>query len=157
MPALEPHYHVGIVVPDVAEARARLRAQLGVVWGPIMHLDEVEYADGSGAHLTLPTTLCYSAGSPSLELIEEAPGTVWVRNPHSNLHHIGFWTSDLDGDSRGLVSGGCPLQLCGRAGDAAPVSFTYHHDDDLGIRYELVDAAMRDAMAFLFTPDPTQT
>ena len=82
------------------------------------------------------------------------PGTVWVRNEHSNLHHVGFWSSDLLGDSTGVAAAGCPLQLCGRDGDDAPVSFAYHRDDELGVRFELVDATMRDAMAFLFEPDP---
>jgi hypothetical protein len=45
------------------------------------------------------------------------------------------------------------MQLCGRAGAAAPVSFAYHRNDHLGVRIEVVDATMRDAMSFLFSPD----
>jgi hypothetical protein len=44
------------------------------------------------------------------------------------------------------------MQLCGRAGDQAPVSFAYHHNE-LGVRIEIVDSAMSDAMEFLFRPD----
>jgi catechol 2,3-dioxygenase-like lactoylglutathione lyase family enzyme len=157
VPDLPPHYHVGIVVADLVAARERLREVLGVTWGPVMHLDEVSYLDGTGTHLALPTTICYSTGDPSVELIEEVPGTIWVRNEHSNLHHIGIWTDQLGDDSAAMIGGGCPLQLCGRDGDDAPVSFAYHRDDDLGVRFELVDASMRDAMAFLFRPDPTRT
>jgi hypothetical protein len=157
MPVLPSHYHVGIVVADVYAARERLGELLGMTWGPVLQLDEVSYGDGTGAHLKLPTTMCYSTGNPSLELIQETPGTIWVRNQHSNLHHIGFWSAQLDNDSRDLTRGGCPLQLCGRDGDAAPVSFTYHHDGELGLRLELVDESMREAMAFLFEPDRTTT
>ena len=82
------------------------------------------------------------------------PGTVWVRNDHSNLHHIGFWTDGLADASAELAAAGCPLQLCGRAAQVAPVSFSYHRDDVLGVRVKLVDGSMRDAMAFLFQPDP---
>jgi hypothetical protein len=32
------------------------------------------------------------------------------------------------------------------------VSFAYHRND-LGVRIEIVDGAMREAMAFLFRPD----
>jgi len=145
---------VGIVVPDVAAARDRLADQLGLTWGPILHLDEVAYRDGSGTDLTLPATLCYSVDQPCLELIEAMPGTVWELNEHSNLHHVGIWSDDLLGDSTGLTRAGCPLQLCGRRRDDAPVSFTYQRDDELGVRFELVDATMRDDMAFLFQPDP---
>jgi catechol 2,3-dioxygenase-like lactoylglutathione lyase family enzyme len=156
MPTLPPHYHVGIVVPDVAAARARLTAQLGLRWGPVFRMDDVPYRDGSGAALSLPSTLCYSVDQPCLELIEAVPGTVWELNGHSNLHHVGIWSDDLLGDSTGLAGAGCPLQLCGRDGDDddPPAAFAYHRDDELGVRFELVDATMRDAMSFLFEPDP---
>src|SRR5580704_13975165 len=120
MTTLPNHYHVGIVVTDVAAARARLTATLGVTWGPVMHLDAVDYRDAAGNDVALPTTMCYSVGDPCLELIEEVPGSVWERNAHSNLHHIGYWSDALVGDSASLSSGGCPLQLCGRAGREVP-------------------------------------
>ncbi|MGD0311939.1 MAG: VOC family protein [Acidimicrobiales bacterium] len=153
MPALPPHYHVGIIVPDIAAARLRFSEQVGVTWGPVMHLDRSEYRDGSGGDIVLPTTICYSVEEPRLELIQEVPGSVWVCNEHSNLHHIGFWSDDLPGDSAALSQVGCPLQLCGRSGHDAPVSFAYHRND-LGVRIELVDASMRDVIAsFLFRPE----
>src|SRR5207247_10850907 len=96
---LPPPYHVGIVVADLASARDRLTASIGVTWGPVMHLAEVGYRDADGTDLVLPTTICYSARHPSIELIQETAGTVWVRNEHSNLHHIGFWTDRLGEDS----------------------------------------------------------
>jgi hypothetical protein len=155
MATVGSHYHVGIIVAGVRAARDRLSERLGVTWGPIMHLDAADYRDAQGADLVLPATLCYSVGEPCLELIEEIPGTVWSRNEHSNLHHIGFWSDDLVGESRSLSDIGCPLQLSGRGRNGAPASFAYHHDRELGIRVELVDARMRDAMAFLFRPDRT--
>ena len=153
MPALSSHYHVGIVVPDVAEARLRLTALTGVTWGPIVRFDEVPYRDGDGRDLLLPSTISYSTGGPYLEVIEETPGTVWERNDHSNLHHIGFWSDDLPGDSAQLSAAACPLQLCGRDQGEAPVSFAYHRDEALGIRVELVASAIREAMSFLFEPE----
>ncbi len=147
------HYHVGIVVTDIEAASAKLADLLGITWGPVMHLDAVEYRDAAGQDLTLPTTMRYSTGTPCLELILEVPGSVWVRNEASNLHHIGFWSDSLEAQSQSFSAGGCPLQLCGRAGDVTPTSFAYHRDDELGIRMELVDARMRDVMSFLFEPE----
>ena len=155
VPELPAHYHVGIIVPDVRAARVRFTELLGVEWGPVMHMAEVEYRDGEGNDVLLPTTLSYSTGHPCLELIEETPGTVWVRNEHSNLHHLGFWTDGFVDASASLTASGCPLQLCGRAGTDVPVSFAYHGLDDFGVRVELVDTAWHDAMAFLFRPDPS--
>jgi catechol 2,3-dioxygenase-like lactoylglutathione lyase family enzyme len=150
-PPLPPHYHVGIVVRDLVAARALLREQLGVAWGPIVHVDATEYRDEAGHDVVLPTTMCYSAGTPCLELIEEVPGSVWECNEHSNLHHIGFWIDDLPARSAELGASRCPMQLCGRAGADAPVTFAYHRNE-LGVRVELVDAGMRDMMAALFEP-----
>ena len=95
--------------------------------------------------------MCYSVDGPHLELIEEVPGSIWVVNEHSNLHHIGFWSDDLVAEGSELAQAGCPLQLCGRSGDDAPVSFGYHRND-LGVRIELVDSTLREAMGFLFEP-----
>ncbi len=148
---LVPHYHVGIVVDDLPAAQADMTGQLGVTWGPILHLDATDYRDGSGQDLVLPTTICYSVDAPHLELIQAVPGSIWVTNEHSNLHHIGFWSDDLAADGAALTSAGCPLQLCGRAGDHAPASFAYHRNA-LGVRVEIVDASMRDVMGFLFQP-----
>ncbi len=149
------HYHVGMVVTDMEAASAKLTDLLGVTWGPVMHLDATEYRDEAGRDVVLPTTMRYSTGTPCLELILEVPGSVWVRNEASNLHHIGFWSDSLADQSNAFSGAGCPLQLCGRAGSAAPASFAYHWDDELGIRMELVDASMRDAMQFLFEAPET--
>jgi hypothetical protein len=147
------HYHVGIVVSDMNAASAKLSDLLGITWGPIMHLDATDYRDQAGRDVVLPTTMRYSTGTPCLELILEVPGSVWVRNEASNLHHIGFWSDDLTGQSTAFSAAGCPLQLCGRAGGVAPTSFAYHRDTELGIRIELVDGSMRDVMQFLFEPE----
>ena len=87
----------------------------------------------------LPTTICYSVDAPHLEVIQEVPDSVWACNEHSNLHHIGFWSDDCPARAATLSVGGCPLQLCGRAGGAAPSSWAYH-GTSLGIRIEIVDA-----------------
>jgi hypothetical protein len=149
---LLPYYHVGIVVPDLPRAQRELTELLGVTWGPTMRLEQSEYRDEHGHDVVLPTALSYSVDAPHLEVIQEQPGTVWECNQHSNLHHIGLWSDDLAGDSAALTGAACPMVLCGRAGDRAPLSFAYHRSD-LGVRIEVVDATMREAMSFLFAPD----
>jgi hypothetical protein len=153
MAALPAPYHVGIVVEDLDDARARLTELVGVRWGPVIRLDAVEYRSASGEDIELPTAMCYSAGEFALELIEETPGTPWVRNEHSNLHHLGFWSDRFVEDGADLAGRACPLELAGRSGALAPATFAYHRDDVLGIRIELVDAAAREAMRPLFEPE----
>jgi hypothetical protein len=120
------HYHVGIVVTDIEEASARLSDMLGVTWGPIMALPAVDYRDESGADVSWPTTMRYSTGDPCLELILEVPGTIWVRNESSNLHHVGFWVEGLGETSASLscsVSGwssSTPLCVTGCGSCSSP-------------------------------------
>ena len=87
-------YHVGIVVPRLEEALDHLAATLGVRFGAVT---EVDFAveDPAGRTTTVPLRMVYSAEPPFIEVIEEVAGTPWVCNPHSNLHHIGFWAEGL--------------------------------------------------------------
>jgi Glyoxalase/Bleomycin resistance protein/Dioxygenase superfamily len=143
-------YHVGIVVPDIEVAQAHLADLLGITWGPVMHLDALDVRDGDGNDLVVPNTLCFSTEPPHLELVQEVPGSVWECNEHSNLHHIGVWTDALPADSATYSELRCGLQLCGHDGDTAPTQFAYHRDA-LGVRIELVDAAMKPMMEeFMF-------
>ena len=100
----------------------------------------------------VPNTLCYSVEPPHIELVLEVPGSVWECNEHSNLHHIGVWTDALPADSATYSELRCPLQLCGRDAEGALQQFAYHRDP-LGVRIELVDAAMKPLMEeFMFKP-----
>jgi hypothetical protein len=150
------YYHVGIVVPDLEAAQARLTELIGVTWGQVMEIEAYDFRDGDGNDLSLPNKICYSSAPPHLELIQEVPGTVWECNEHSNLHHIGFWSGALTAESERLSASHCPLQLCGRSGDRAPVSFAYHRDP-LGVRIEVVDAGIRSMIETLyFGPDDSK-
>jgi hypothetical protein len=143
-------YHVGIVVPDVEVAMAHFSDLLGITWGPVVETASLPVRDGDGIDLVVPNKLCYSTAAPHIELVEEVPGSVWECNEHSNLHHIGVWTDELPADSARYTELRCPLQLCGRDDDGALVQFAYHRDP-LGVRIELVDAAMRPLMEeFMF-------
>ena len=142
-------YHVGIVVPDLDAARAHFTELLGVEWGPVVEND-IEIRDGEGNDLVVPNRICYSTQPPYLELIAEVPGTPWVCNEHSNLHHIGFFSDALVADSEHLGALACPLELLDGHGDAPPSTFTYHRDP-LGVRIEFVNADMRGTMEqFMF-------
>jgi catechol 2,3-dioxygenase-like lactoylglutathione lyase family enzyme len=137
-------FHVGIVVPDLDAARSRLTELLGTRWGPVLEND-IEVQDDTGHDRVVPNRICYSTEPPYLELIQEVPGTPWVCNEHSNLHHIGLWSDSLAADSDGVRAAGCPLEIRDGHGTAPPAQFAYHRDA-LGIRLELVDTAVRAVM-----------
>lgn len=137
-------FHVGIVVPDLEAAQTRLTELLGAEWGPIVET-EIHVRDGDGDERRVPNRMCYSTAPPHLELIQEVPGTPWVCNEHSNLHHIGFFAGTLADESGRLQSAACPLELTDGEGDGPPSMWAYHRDP-LGVRVELVSHDLRAMM-----------
>jgi hypothetical protein len=151
----DTHYHVGIVVDDLESAAAQLSDLLGVEWGSISEVGQMTVRGPDGHDRLVPLRCVYSTQSPRLELIEEVPGSIWVRNEHSNLHHIGLWADGLVAESDRLTAMQCPLQLAGVVGGEAPKMWAYH-GGELGVRIELVDAALRPTMEqSLFIPPST--
>lgn len=133
------HFHVGIVVPDLEAARAQLGELLGVTWGPIVERDG-DFVDASGEEVSHHLRLCYSTVAPYLELIEEVPGSVWVCNAHSNLHHLGFGSDAVAADSTRWSATGCPMAIGSRNNGAI---WTAYHDVPIGVRLELVANAAK--------------
>ena len=129
-------FHVGIVVPQIEAARERLTELIGVQWHPIREND-VPIRDAAGREQTVHFRVCFSTEAPHFELIEEMPGTVWVCNEHSNLHHLAFFTDSLADESKRLTTAPCPLEVT-RVGDEVPTTFAYHRDP-LGVRIEVLE------------------
>lgn len=149
--SLQEYFHVGIVVPDVVTAQARLTQLLGTDWGPIVEND-IDVRDGDGSERVLPNRICYSTMPPYIELIQETPASPWVCNEYSNLHHLGFFSGALAAESDRLVGARCPLEIMGGHGDGPPGGWAYH-SDPLGVRIEVVDEVMRPVMEqYLFQP-----
>lgn len=141
-------YHVGIVVPDLDAGCARFTELLGITWGPVVARD-VELQAEDGSDLIEMHRVCYSTAPPYIELMQELPGSTWVCNEFSNIHHIGFWSDALAADSLALSANACPLETSGRAGENAPIGYA-NHRDPLGVRIEYVDSAQRELLeAFL--------
>jgi catechol 2,3-dioxygenase-like lactoylglutathione lyase family enzyme len=131
--------HVGIVVPNVEEARDHFAELLGIEWGPIREARvPVNGGDGDG-HETL--RVCFSISEPGIELLEQVPGTVWSCNGYSNLHHLSFTVDFVLDESRRLDAALCPLEYLIPATDGS-ATLAYHRDA-LGVRLELVSVGAR--------------
>lgn len=146
-------YHVGIIVPELEEAQVRLSELLGVEWGPIMDV-MTEVRDSDGHDREVRSRICFSTEPPHLELLTETPGTPWVCNPYSNIHHIGYYNDDVPGASGMLATARCPFEFGSRLDPANPSDgWAYHRDEQLGVRLEYVGEATRPLMEeFLFKP-----
>ncbi|MFI5040537.1 MAG: VOC family protein, partial [Acidimicrobiales bacterium] len=139
-------FHVAVVVPRLDEALEHLSGVLGAQWGPTTEIGVAVAGPDGGGGRHVPLRFAYSVEPPYFEVIEEAPGSVWVCNPNSNLHHVGYWAEGLIAERDRLVASACPIEIAGFAGEPPePAMYTYHADP-LGIRVELVDAALRPMM-----------
>jgi catechol 2,3-dioxygenase-like lactoylglutathione lyase family enzyme len=138
-------FHVGIVVPDIDTAVAHFTELLGISWGPIVEIDN-PFQTAAGEDVTLANfKLCYSTTGPHLELIEEQPGSPWVCNEHSNLHHIGFFSDSLEGSSRKLTGASCPLEIVCHDAESGAMAWWYHRDP-LGVRIEFIEQSIMATM-----------
>ena len=80
----------------------------------------------------------YSREFPHLELETEVPGTVFTVSDRP-LHHIGYWTDDLTGESAALEEQGMPLVAGAEVGGSL-YGMAFHRTST-GLYIELVDRA----------------
>ncbi|HET6951515.1 MAG TPA: VOC family protein [Acidimicrobiales bacterium] len=131
----EGWYHTGIVVSEFDAALERLSAQAGYRFAEPLELEfPVRTAKGESA-VTLRFTYSRPPG-PQVEVIQEVPGTIYVPEPGSGLHHLGYWVDDVDAASAALEAAGAPLEAAGPSPDGT-LMWAYHRPES-GPRYELV-------------------
>jgi hypothetical protein len=69
-------------------------------------------------------------------VIKSVPGTLWVPASGSGVHHVGYWSDQLEDDGRALVSHGYVEEARGVHADGTVV-WAYHRSAN-GPRIELV-------------------
>lgn len=128
------YFHVGIIVEDIEAAREELSRALGVHWG----------ATHESSYGKATIRVCYSReGPPYVELVEGEPGSTWDTARGSHVDHLGFWSEDLDADMRRLEAEGLPVDIDGTKFGRR---FAYHRTQHSGLRVELIDVAIREAI-----------
>lgn len=136
VPPLDPAnlYHVGLIVTDIDTATTRFTAIAGYRWTkPVEYTLAVTTPAGEQE---VPFRFVYSVQAPHLELIQEAPGTIWTAPPDTATHHLGYWVDDLPSAAAGLEKAGY-RQEARPSGDT--LSMFAYYIDAAGSRIELVD------------------
>ena len=126
---MEPYFQVGFVVPHLEAAMEELGAGLGVeLVGP----QERELGDRGVLRIAFART-----PPPYVELIEGPAGSLWDASSGAHLHHLGYWSEDMDADSARLEAAGMRLEL--------DLGFARYHSPAgaAGARVELIDVAHR--------------
>lgn len=136
-------FHVGLVVEDLALAQAELTAVFGHEWSAEL---------GASVNVTLSTgdtvldlRNVYSTTTPRLELVRRIPGTLWDA---TGLHHLGYWSDDVKGDSAELARRGYQVEAVGKRPDGTP--YWAFHRSGAGPLVELVSRELQPVLAQLW-------
>lgn len=143
----EDQYHLGIVVDDHESTLTALTELFGYQW-----CEEIRVQ----TPVTLPTGdivldlgFTYSMTSPRLEIIRSVPGTLWQPAAGSGIHHMGYWSDDVPGDSAELERRGFATEATGTGPDGAP--YWAYHRSPTGPRIELVSRMLQPGMEEYWT------
>jgi len=134
-------YHVGLVVPDLAEAMAHYTDALGFVWATVRPPSVMKIrVDGEPRHAEIVVTYSLQ-GPPYLELVEERSGNVWGADSLS-LNHVGFWADDVAAGVERLTRAGLAARVHDDGPQGRASRFSYHQMAG-GMWMELVGPSFR--------------
>ena len=129
---MKPYFQTGFLVPELEAAMEEMGANLGVEWVGPKDRDLREFGLDARLRMAFART-----SPPYLELIEGPPGSVWDATSGARIHHLGYWSEDMESDTARLEAAGMPLEL-----DLDHAR--YHRPGSRsGLRIELIDAAYR--------------
>jgi hypothetical protein len=127
-------FHVGIVVDDLDASLEELTGLFGYQWcSPMAVRTPVRLATGE---TELDLRFTYSATTPRVEVIQSMAGTLWVPASGSHIHHLGYWSDDVEADAVHLAERGHVGEATGVRPDGTAV-WAYHKSPN-GPRIELV-------------------
>ncbi|HMK62084.1 MAG TPA: VOC family protein [Acidimicrobiales bacterium] len=141
----ESLYHTGIVVDDFEAALAWFTEVAGYRWCEELALDQTVWTPGGDR--TVPIRFAYSMSEPRLEILQAVPGTVWMP-ANSGIHHLGYWSDDVDADLD--VLGGAGYEAEVKAPTAKGSSLWAYCRADGRPRVELVSRSLEPMMAEWF-------
>jgi hypothetical protein len=133
------HYHVGIVVDDYESTLTQLTGLFGYRWCDEIDVTLPVWLPTGERELNLRFT--YSMEPPRVEIIRVIPGTPWEPAEGSGIHHMGYWSDDVAGDSARLEQQGYVKEAAAMNPDGPP-TFVYHRHH-AGPRIELVNSNVR--------------
>lgn len=139
-------YHVGIIVKDFERTLEWYSETLGYRWSEPFK-GETTIVTSTGEQV-IPMHVTYSMDEPRLEIVEAVPGTIWTP-ADSGIHHLGYWTDDVEADAAGLVAAGMTLDVTGLFPDGSAM-WAYLSGPGR-TRTELVSRRLQESMTRWFT------
>jgi lactoylglutathione lyase len=91
--------------------------------------------------------MAYSGDAPRLEFLQTIPNTVWTP-ADSGVHHLGYWSDDVDADVATLEANGMELEVKSLLPEGS--TLWAYCKGGTGPRIELVSRAMEPFIAQWF-------
>jgi catechol 2,3-dioxygenase-like lactoylglutathione lyase family enzyme len=132
-------YHTGIVVDDFDATLKWFSAIAGYRWTDVVEVDQVAHTPEG--EITVPMRMVYSGSEPRVEVLETVPGTVW-KPADSGVHHLGYWSDDVESDLAALESTGMQCEVKSFNPDGSGTLLWAYCKGAAGPRIELVSRAM---------------
>lgn len=122
--AFENPFHTGLVVADVEAAMAHFSRSFGVEWLPVVRASVATEREGVAEDVNV--TFTYTRRGPlRLEIACGDPGSIWDPALCLGTTHLGYWSTDLEGDVAALVATGHSLVLSASPRRGARRSLVY--------------------------------
>lgn len=153
----EDLYHTGIVVDDIEATMAWLQKVAGYTWTDVVTVDQ--QAVTPDGEVTIPMKMVYSGAEPRLELLQTIPDTVWTP-ADSGVHHIGYWSDDVESDLASLASDGLAVEVKSYNPDGSGKllwAYAKGVKGSVGPRIELVSRDMEPFIAYWWGTASTAT
>jgi hypothetical protein len=136
-------FHTGVIVDDLERAMSLWGEALGLHWAP-PKTATTPMRCPSGV-FGREVRFVYSLEGPHhIELLEQLDPTPYLSlTGGRHIHHLGYYTTDLAGQSRRLEELGFPCELSGVTPDGQRGRATFHRNPlSPGIWIELVDGTV---------------
>ena len=141
----KPYTHVGFVVADLEQSMASFGTALDLEWCEVLSW-ELDLWTPAGTS-KVRSTFTYARGDgPSIELLQNEPGSVWTVGSDT-AHHLGYWSTDLAADAAQLADRGYEMIATLASEHGGPTGFSYHASAAGGSLIELVDATLKPRFA----------
>lgn len=135
-------FHLGIVVDDLPATLDELTRTLGYRWGTEVVADS-PIRIGQDER-TLHSRFVYSVSEPRLEIIQSVPGSdIWAAS--GQVHHLGYWSDDIEADTAALVGQGYRREVVG-LNPGGGLLWSYLRNPQ-GLRVELIDRTIEPGLS----------
>jgi lactoylglutathione lyase len=145
-------YHTGIVVDDLDATLQWFTAVAGYRWTDVVEVDQM-VATPEG-EVTVPMRMAYSGEDPRVEILQTIPNTIWTP-ADSGVHHLGYWSDDVDADVVALEANGMTVEVKSLLPEGT--TLWAYCKGATGPRIELVSRAMEPFIAHWFATADAST